>query len=113
MIDEVKQTDQTQNLTQDAPEEIARDKAEMDFQAEAGLFSEEAAVDENSQADVEAEADTSLREEMEAEIAALEQEVETQKAQWTIAQTNICGLRLILKTSASGRRKKRKSWNCR
>ncbi|MCL1472296.1 nucleotide exchange factor GrpE [Argonema antarcticum] len=81
MIDEVKQTDKTENLTQDAPEEIARDTAEMDFQAEAGLFSEEAGVDENAQADVEAEADTSLREEMEAEIAALEQEVETQKAQ--------------------------------
>lgn len=81
MIDEVKQTDKTENLTQDAPEEIARDTAEMDFQAETGLFSEEAGVDENSQADVEAEADTSLREEMEAEIAALEQEVETQKAQ--------------------------------
>ncbi len=81
MIDEVKQIDKTENLTQDAPEEIARDTAEMDFQAEAGLFSEEAGVDENSEADVEAEADTSLREEMEAEIAALEQEVETQKAQ--------------------------------
>lgn len=81
MIDEVKQTDKTENLTQDAPEEIARDTAEMDFQASAGLFSEEAAVDENSQADVEAQADTSLRDEMEAEIAALEQEVETQKAQ--------------------------------
>ncbi|MCL1465739.1 nucleotide exchange factor GrpE [Argonema galeatum] len=81
MIDEVKQTGKTENLTQDAPEEIARDTAEMDFQAESGFFSEEAGVDENSQADVEAEADTSVREEMEAEIAALEQEVETQKAQ--------------------------------
>ncbi|MBD2182662.1 nucleotide exchange factor GrpE [Aerosakkonema funiforme] len=83
MIDEVKQTDKTENPTRDTPEEILSDSAtaKMDSQAKPGLNSEEVAIEENILSEVEAEADTYDREEIEAEIAALEQEVETLKAQ--------------------------------
>lgn len=83
MIDEVKQTDKTENPTRDTPEEIFSDSAtaKMDSQAKPGLNSEEVAIEENILSEVEAEADTYDREEIEAEIAALEQEVETLKAQ--------------------------------
>lgn len=83
MIDEVKQTDKTENPTRDIPEEILSDSAtaKMDSQAKPGLNSEEVAVEENLLSEGEAEADTFDREEIEAEIAALEQEVETLKAQ--------------------------------
>ncbi|MFB2918855.1 MULTISPECIES: nucleotide exchange factor GrpE [Aerosakkonema] len=83
MIDEVKQTDKTENPTRDTPEEILSDSAtaKMDSQAKPGLNSEEVAIEENILSEVEAEADTYDRGEIEAEIAALEQEVETLKAQ--------------------------------
>ncbi|MBD3558360.1 hypothetical protein H6S82_05745, partial [Planktothrix sp. FACHB-1355] len=60
MIDEVKQTDKTENPTRDTPEEILSDSAtaKMDSQAKPGLNSEEVAIEENILSEVEAEADT-------------------------------------------------------
>lgn len=85
MIDEAKQTENTTNqTTQDAPETISSNNAtasEMDLQATSELNSEEVPVDQNLTLEEEAIADASEWEEMEATIAALEQEVNTLKAQ--------------------------------
>lgn len=83
MIDETKQTDQTQNTTAQVPEEIksSTTTAEMDLRGQAELNSEAASLDASLDAEMEAEADTSEWEEMEAAMAALEQQVATLKAQ--------------------------------
>lgn len=83
MIDETKQTDQTQNTTAQVPEEIKSNTttAEMDLRGQASLNSEADSLDASLDAELEAEADTSEWEEMEAAMAALEQQVATLKAQ--------------------------------
>ena len=84
MIDEAKQTEKTDNQTQDAAQTISSDNAtvaEMDWQAETGLNAQDGTIDQNSLAEEEALADNSDWEEMEATIVTLEREVETLKAQ--------------------------------
>lgn len=83
MIDETKQTDQTENTTDRVPEEIksSTTTAEMGLGGQAELNAEAASLDASLDAEMEAEADTSEWEEMEAAMAVLEQQVATLKAQ--------------------------------
>lgn len=83
MIDEAKQTENTSNQTQVAPEAISGESTPtsgVDSQRETELNSEYAAQ-QNSAQEVETELDTSEWEEMEAEIATLQQQVDALKAQ--------------------------------
>lgn len=81
MSDEVKQTDNTQNPTTDIPQEMTSDMQAdgMDLQGSGVPESEIAADDQSSSTEAEAETDSSEWEEMEAVVAALEQEVENLK----------------------------------
>lgn len=84
MIDEAKQTENTDKQTQDAPETISSDNAtasEMDWQAGTGLNSQEVTIEPDLPPEEDVLADNSEWEEMEATIVALEREVETLKAQ--------------------------------
>lgn len=84
MIDEAKQTENTENKPQDAPQAISSDNAtaaEIGSQQPNEFVSEPTIEEQIPSLEVEAAIDTSEWEEMEAEIAALQQQVETIKAQ--------------------------------
>lgn len=84
MIDEAKQTENTENKVQDAPQAISSDSetaTEIGSQQPDEFVSEQPLESPSPSPEVEAAIDTSEWEEMEAEIAALQQQVETMKAQ--------------------------------
>ncbi|MGA9379451.1 MAG: nucleotide exchange factor GrpE [Phormidium sp.] len=80
MIEESKQTEQTENITANVAEE-SNNSAEMSAHLETQLNSEVAATDATSESETSSAADAAEWEEMETEIAALEQQVGLLKAQ--------------------------------
>jgi molecular chaperone GrpE len=83
MIDEANQTDNTQNSKIDVPEEMASgtNADEMNLQGSTESDSQVAATDQSPSVNGEADTDAAEWEEMEATITALEQQVESLKAQ--------------------------------
>lgn len=80
MIEESKQTEQTENINANVAEE-SNNSAEVSAHLETQLNSEVAATDATSDRETSSVADAAEWEEMEAEIAALEQQVGLLKAQ--------------------------------
>lgn len=80
MIEESKQTEQTENINVNVAEESGN-TAEMSADRSTQLNSEVAATDATSDRETSSAADVAEWEEMEAEIAALEQQVDQLKAQ--------------------------------
>lgn len=83
MIDEAKQTDNTENPQNDVPEEIASsiNSDAMNLQEAPESNAQVAAGHQPPSVEVDAEADTAEWEEMETAMVALEQEIEGLKAQ--------------------------------
>lgn len=80
MIEESKQTEQTENITANVAEE-SNNSAKMSEDMETQLNSEVTEVAATSEAEISSAADAAEWEEMEAEIAALEQQVNLLKSQ--------------------------------
>jgi len=80
MIEESKQTEQTENINANVTEE-SNNSAEMSADMETQLNSEVATSDTTSEPEISSAAEAAEWEEMEAEIAALEQQVSLLKTQ--------------------------------